>query len=62
METEKKQLKDNPRDSANILSVLFFSWVIPLLKEGSSKSLEVEDLFQSRQCDKSKNLADKLQR
>lgn len=65
METAKKYestLKDNPRDRANIFSVLFFSWVIPLLKEGSSKSLEIEDLFQTRKCDKSKILADKLQR
>lgn len=62
METVKKELKDNPRDTANIFSVLFFSWVIPLLKEGSSKSLDIEDLFQSRQCDKSTILANQLQR
>lgn len=63
METVKKKLKQNPRDVANILSVLVFSWVIPLFKEGSAKSqLEIEDLYQSRQCDKSKLLAEKLQR
>lgn len=62
METVKKKLKPNPRDTANIFSVLVFSWVIPLLKEGYSKSLETEDLFQSRQCDKSNILAERLQR
>lgn len=62
METVKKKLKQNPRDTANTFSVLFFSWVIPLLKSGSSKSLEIEDIFQSRQCDKSKFLAEKFQR
>lgn len=62
METVKKKLKQNQRDLANIFSVLVFSWVIPLFKEGYSKSLDIEDLFQSRQCDKSKILADRLQR
>lgn len=61
METVRKKLKENPRDRANIFSVLVFSWVIPLFKEGFSKPLETEDLFQSRQCDKSKILAEKLQ-
>lgn len=62
METVKKKLKENPRDTANIFSVLVFSWVIPLLKDGSLKSLEIEDIFQTRQCDKSKILAKRLQR
>lgn len=62
METVKKKLKQNPRDTANIFSVLVFSWVIPLLRSGSSKSLEIEDIFQSRECDKSKILAEKLER
>lgn len=62
METVRKELKENPRDKANIFQILFFSWIIPLLKEGSSKPLEIEDIFQSRLCDKSKILAEKLQR
>lgn len=62
METVKKELKENPRETANIVSVLFFSWVIPLLKIGSSKVLEIEDLFQCRLCDRSGTLAEKLQR
>lgn len=61
METVRKKLKENPRDRANIFSVLVFSWVIPLFKEGYSKPLETEDLFQSRSCDKSNILAEKLQ-
>lgn len=62
METVKKKLKENPRDSTNIFSVLVFAWVIPLFKKGYSKQLDTEDLFQSRKCDKSNILADKLQR
>lgn len=63
METVKKKLKENPRDNANIFSVLIFSWIIPLFKEGFKKEqLDTEDLFQSRKCDKSKILAEKLQR
>lgn len=62
MDTVKKTLRENPRDKANIFSVLVFSWVIPLFKEGSSKSLEIDDLFQSRKCDKSKILAENLQK
>lgn len=62
METVRKKLKENPRDSANIFSVLIFSWVIPLFKQGFSKPLDTEDLFQSRNCDKSNILAERLQR
>lgn len=62
METVKKKLKENPRDRANIFSILVFSWIIPLFKEGRRKPLDTEDLFQSRNCDKSKVLAEKLQR
>lgn len=62
METIKTKLKSNPRDTANIFSILFFTWTIPLFKESSSKILEIEDICHPRACDQSKILGDRLER
>lgn len=62
METIKTKLKPNPRDTANILSILFFAWTIPLFKQSSAKSLEIEDICQPRKCDQSKLLGEKLEK
>ena len=43
----KIQLSDNPRKSANILSILFFQWVTPLLRKGSKKEIEQHDLYEA---------------
>lgn len=60
MERTKTKLKPNPRDKSNILSVLSFAWTIPLFRKGLSKHLEIDDICQPRDCDKSKNLAERL--
>lgn len=60
MERTKTKLKPNPRDKSNILSVLSFAWTIPLFRKRLSKHLEIDDICQPRDCDKSKNLADRL--
>lgn len=62
METIKTKLKPNPREDANILSILFFAWTIPLFRTSSSKVLEIEDICQPQQCDQSKVLGNRLER
>lgn len=62
METIKTKLKPNPRDDANILSIIFFAWTTPLFRTSSLKVLEIEDICQTRQCDQSKVLGNRLER
>lgn len=62
METVKTKLAPNPRENANIFSIVFFSWTLPLFKKGYSKVLEFEDIFQSLTCDRSEILGDRLEK
>lgn len=62
MDFVKSSLVPNPRDTANILSILFFSWTIPIFKKGYRKLLEIEDVFRPLQVDKSQSLGERLQR
>lgn len=61
MEGVKQKLQSNPRDTANIFSIIFFYWTIPLFKKGYAKILEIEDLFCPLQADKSKSLGERLE-
>lgn len=60
MESAKRKLPPNPREKANILSVLFFVWTLPLFKKGYAKVLELEDIFQPLTCDRSESLGNRL--
>lgn len=62
METAIPTLPTNPRDHANIFSIIFFCWTIPLFKKGYRKILEIEDIFQPLIADKSQSLGERLER
>lgn len=62
MDTGKRHFEPNPRESANILSQLFYWWTIPLFKKGYAKELNVEDVFQPLDTDRSNALGDRLER
>lgn len=61
MEATRRKLLPNPREKANILSVLFFAWTVPLFKKGYAKILQLDDVFQSLNVDKSELLGDRLE-
>lgn len=61
MESSHRQLPLNPREKTNFLSVLFFTWTLPLFKKGYGKILQLEDIFQPLNCDKSESLGDRLE-
>lgn len=52
----------NPRESANILSQLFLTWTIPLFVKGYKKELEMEDVYQPLNEDRSDSLGDRLEK
>ncbi|XP_055306876.1 ATP-binding cassette sub-family C member 4-like [Sitodiplosis mosellana] len=61
MESNHCKLPPNPRESANILSIVFFTWTLPLFKKGYEKILKLGDIFQPLTSDKSDKLGDRLE-
>lgn len=61
MESATRKLPPNPRENANVLSVLFFVWTLPLFKKGYAKVLELEDIFQPLISDRSESLGNRLE-
>lgn len=61
MEAVHLELSPNPREKTNFLSIIFFAWTIPLFKKGYGKILQLEDIFQPLNEDKSNLLGDRLE-
>lgn len=61
MESYQHELPPNPRETANILSIIFFGWTIPLFKKGYESVLQLNDVFRPLNCDKSQSLGDRLE-
>ncbi|XP_058446019.1 ATP-binding cassette sub-family C member 4-like [Malaya genurostris] len=61
MESIRRKLPPNPRENANLLSILTFWWTIDLFKKGYTKVLELQDLFRPLEVDKSDSLGDRLE-
>ncbi|XP_037037714.1 multidrug resistance-associated protein 4-like isoform X1 [Bradysia coprophila] len=62
MESTRKTLPPNPREHSNIFSILTFTWTIPLFKRGYTKILELDDIFQPLNADRSSLLGDRLEK
>lgn len=61
MESNQRELPPNPRETANIWSIIFFGWTIPLFKKGYATVLQLNDVFRPLNCDKSQSLGDRLE-
>lgn len=62
MEQSEQKSADNPRENANIFSVLTFWYTLDLFKKGYSKVLEPDDLFRPLKVDESGTLGDRLEK
>ncbi|KAJ6642101.1 ATP-binding cassette sub-family C member 4 [Pseudolycoriella hygida] len=60
MESVRRTLPPNPREKANIISVLLFWWTIGIFKKGYKKVLELQDLCQPLSVDQSEKLGNRL--
>ncbi|XP_046622340.1 ATP-binding cassette subfamily C member 4-like [Neodiprion virginianus] len=58
---EKHQGRRNPQESSNIISLLFFGWMIPIFWKGAKRDLQVTDLYDPLKYDESGSLGDRLQ-
>lgn len=62
MELGKIRLKRNPRESANLISILFFGWAIPFFKTAYKKTLNPSDVYEPTSSDHSCVLGNRLER
>lgn len=62
MESVRRKLLANPREKANIVSVLFFWWTIGVFRKGFRKVFELTDLFEPLVVDHSEGLGDRLEK
>ncbi|XP_056895808.1 ATP-binding cassette sub-family C member 4-like isoform X2 [Takifugu flavidus] len=61
MEALRKEGKDNPSASANLLSKIFFCWLNPLFRLGYKRKLEEDDMYKVLPEDASARLGEELQ-
>ncbi|XP_070832533.1 ATP-binding cassette sub-family C member 4-like [Chaetodon trifascialis] len=61
MEPLRKEAKDNPSASANLLSKIFFCWLNPLFRIGYKRKLEEDDMYKVLPEDASDKLGEELQ-
>ncbi|XP_003699290.2 ATP-binding cassette sub-family C member 4 isoform X1 [Megachile rotundata] len=62
MDSSNVKSKPNPREKANLLSVLFWWWTIDLFKTGYKKVLQIDDLYNPLKNDRSNLLGDRLEK
>lgn len=62
MDSGKKPERENPKNGANPISLLFFLWIAPLFFKGTNKGLNTDDLIKCLSKDKSNTLGDDLER
>ncbi|KAM3608366.1 uncharacterized protein V6R79_023940 [Siganus canaliculatus] len=60
MELVRKEAKDNPSASANLLSKIFFCWLNPLFRLGYKRKLEENDMYKVLPEDASDRLGEEL--
>lgn len=62
MESARRKLPPNPRETANILTRLLFTWTVPMFRRGFRKELEQSDMYAPLHCDRSEKLGDRLEK
>lgn len=62
MESSRRKMMANPRETANILSTIVFGWTVPLFLKGYKKDLDMGDMYQPLTSDRSESLGDRLER
>ncbi|XP_056145091.1 ATP-binding cassette sub-family C member 4-like [Lampris incognitus] len=61
MEPPRKEARDNPSATANLLSKVFFCWLNPLFRIGYKRKLQEDDMYQVLPEDGSERLGEELQ-
>ncbi|XP_077262946.1 LOW QUALITY PROTEIN: ATP-binding cassette subfamily C member 4-like [Temnothorax americanus] len=62
MDKDTTDMKPNPKETANIFSVLFFWWMRELFMKGAKRDLEESDIYRPIKADESEKLTDHLEK
>ncbi|KAG5331515.1 MRP4 protein, partial [Acromyrmex charruanus] len=62
MDKNTSDMKSNPKENANVFSVLFFWWMRELFMTGSKRDLEESDIYRPIKEDKSQKITDHLEK
>lgn len=62
MESGYRTLLKNPRQSANLISIIFFGWSIPIFKRTYENVLHPNDAFEPLDEDRSEYLGNRLEK
>lgn len=62
MESNRRKLPSNPRETTNIFSNILFTWTVPIFIKGYKKDLEMDDMYAPMTADRSDNLGDRLEK
>lgn len=62
MENSEQKNIDNPRETANVFSILTFWYSLDLFRRCNGKVLQAEDLYKPLSVDRSSSLGDRLEK
>ncbi|KAI2474163.1 ATP-binding cassette sub-family C member 4 [Diabrotica virgifera virgifera] len=62
MDPSEVKYNPNPRENANIFSILFFGYTIPTFRTGMTKVIDVDDVYNTLEGDKSDYLGNRLEK
>ncbi|CAL8104325.1 unnamed protein product [Orchesella dallaii] len=62
MDINLKKAKSNPYAQSNLISKIFFLWLLPLFRDGYYKDLNLDDLFDTLKEDMSQKLGNDLEK
>lgn len=61
MESSRVKYPPNPYENANLLSKLFFVWIVPFYKKRNQNEINMNDVYKPLKCDRSEVLGDRLE-
>ncbi|KAL0104962.1 hypothetical protein PUN28_016536 [Cardiocondyla obscurior] len=62
MNKNTNDMKPNPKENANVISILFFWWMRELFIKGAKRDLEESDIYRPLKTDESEKLTDHLEK
>ncbi|CAL8104328.1 unnamed protein product [Orchesella dallaii] len=62
MDFNSKKAKANPYANSNLISKIFFLWLLPLFWDGYRRDLTLDDMFDTLKEDESQSLGDELEK
>lgn len=62
MESVRRKLLPNPRQTGNIFSKILLTWTIPIFVKGYKNDLNLDDVYQPLTEDRSDDLGDRLEK